>query len=65
LRGLRFLGVDLAGEVLAHLGVVLVGEHLADDTEVGLRGPVRVVRLDDRLELGVPAAGVARGCLVA
>ena len=65
LAELRFLRRDLAREVLAHLGVVLGREQLAHVGELGLGAPVRVVRLDDRLQLGVAAAGVARGRLVA
>ena len=38
----RFLGLDLAREVVAHLGVVLVGEHLSHVAEVGLGRAVRV-----------------------
>ena len=40
-------------------------EHLAGVGEVGLGGAVRPVRLDDRLQLRVATAGVARGGLVA
>ena len=40
-------------------------EHLLRVVEILLGGLVRAVRLDDRLQLGVAASGVARGCLVA
>ena len=52
-------------EVLAHLGVVLAGEQLARLGEVGLGWRGSAVCLDDGLQLGVTAAGVARGRLVA
>ena len=61
---LSVLRVDLRREVLAHLGVFLTGEQLARVGEVGVGVAVLAVRLDDRLELGVPTTGVARGTLV-
>ena len=55
---------ELALEVLAHLRVRLGREQLAGVGDVGLRPPVLAVGVDNRLELGVPAPGVARGRLI-
>ena len=42
-----------------------LGEHLVRVGELGLGRPVLPVRVDDRLELGVPPPGLARGRLIA
>ena len=55
---------ELALEVLAHLRVRLGREQLPGVGDVDLRPPVLAVGVDHRLELGVPASGVARGRLI-
>ena len=57
----RLLSAISAFEVVAHVGVGLVGEHLTRLGDVLLRGAPQPVRIDERLELGVPPARVPRG----
>ena len=59
--GARFLLADLRLQVVAHVGVDLVGEHLTCLGDVLLRGAPQPVRIHERLELGVPPTRIARG----
>ena len=57
---LGLLGPDLVGQVVAHLVVVLRIEQLPGLRDLGLDRPVLPSGVDDRLQLGVSPAGVAR-----
>ncbi len=59
------LFVDLRLQVLAHLVVGFGREELVGVVETGRRFFPRAIRGDERLQLGVPASGVARGAPVA
>ena len=57
--------VDLRLQVLAHLVVGFGREQLVGVVETGRRFFPGAIRGDERLQLGVPASGVARGAPVA
>ena len=61
----RFLGAHLGREERTHLGVRLAVEHLARLGEVLPGAAVVAVHLDDRAQLGQPAARGRRRLLVA
>jgi hypothetical protein len=62
---LALLLVHLDAQVVAHLRVLLGRQELPGVVDVRHRRAVRAVPVDDRLQLGVPTTGSARGGLVA